>query len=80
MPDAVVIGPGPNGLVAANLLADAGWSVEVVEAADRPGGVVKSGELVEPGFVHDQFSAFYPLGAASPAFRSLRGSAAPRRP
>ena len=28
VPDAVVIGAGHNGLVAANLLADAGWSVE----------------------------------------------------
>ncbi|MGH3071004.1 MAG: phytoene desaturase family protein [Gaiellaceae bacterium] len=71
MPDAVVIGAGPNGLVAANILADAGWSVEVLETQDQPGGAVKSGELVEPGFVNDQFSAFYPLAAASPAFRRL---------
>lgn len=71
MPDAVVIGAGPNGLVAANMLADAGWSVQVLEAQDSPGGAVKSGELVEPGFVNDQFSAFYPLAAASPAIRKL---------
>ncbi|MDQ3825610.1 MAG: FAD-dependent monooxygenase, partial [Actinomycetota bacterium] len=29
MVDAVVIGAGPNGLVAANMLADAGWEVVV---------------------------------------------------
>jgi phytoene dehydrogenase-like protein len=72
MPDAVVIGAGPNGLVAANLLADAGWSVVVVEASDRPGGAVKSRPLVEPGFVNDEFSAFYPLAAASPVVQALR--------
>ena len=71
MPDAVVIGAGPNGLVAANVLADAGWSVDVLEAQDRPGGAVKSSEFVEPGFVSDEFSAFYPLAAASPAIRRL---------
>ena len=38
--DAIVIGPGPNGLVARNRLADAGWSVQVVEAAPEPGGAV----------------------------------------
>jgi phytoene dehydrogenase-like protein len=69
--DAVVIGAGHNGLVAANVLADAGWSVLVVEAEEEPGGAVRSGELIEPGFVHDRYSAFYPLGAASPVFRSL---------
>jgi phytoene dehydrogenase-like protein len=30
MPDAVVIGAGPNGLIAANLPADRGWSVAVI--------------------------------------------------
>ena len=71
MTDAIVTGAGPNGLVAANLLADAGWSVEVLEAQSRPGGAVKSSESVEAGFVHDEFSAFYPFAAASPVLRGL---------
>lgn len=71
MHDAVVIGAGHNGLVAANVLADAGWSVLVVEAEEEAGGAVSSGELIEPGYVNDRFSAFYPLGAASPVFRKL---------
>ena len=70
--DAVVIGSGPNGLVAANHLADRGWSVLVLEAQPDVGGAVRSAEDVHPGFVHDTFSAFYPLGAASPAIRDLR--------
>jgi phytoene dehydrogenase-like protein len=70
-PDAIVVGAGPNGLTAANALADAGWSVLVVEAEAEPGGAVKSAELIEPGFVNDVFSAFYPLAAASPALRAL---------
>ncbi|GAA0206668.1 NAD(P)/FAD-dependent oxidoreductase [Saccharothrix mutabilis subsp. mutabilis] len=69
--DAVVIGSGPNGLVAANLLADAGWEVAVLEAADEPGGAVRTAELTAPGFRNDLFSAFYPLGAASPVIAGL---------
>lgn len=69
--DAVVIGAGPNGLVAANHLADRGWAVRVLEAADVPGGAVRSGPLTIPGFTHDLFSAFYPLAVASPALRRL---------
>ncbi len=71
MPDAVVIGAGPNGLVAANVLADAGWSVVVLEAQPEPGGAVRTAELTLPGFRHDVFSAFYPLAVASPAMRSM---------
>lgn len=69
--DAVVIGAGQNGLVGANLLAQQGWSVLVLEEQDEPGGAVRSGELTEPGFVSDLFSSFYPLAVASPAIRSL---------
>ncbi|MFD4528300.1 phytoene desaturase family protein [Streptomyces sp. NPDC058470] len=71
MPDAVVIGAGPNGLVAANLLADAGWSVEVLEAQDVPGGAVRHDHGVAPAFASDLFSAFYPLAAASPVLARL---------
>ena len=69
--DAVVIGAGPNGLVAANQLLDAGWSVLVLEAQPTVGGAVRSDRAVHPDFVHDTFSAFYPLAATSPTIRSF---------
>jgi phytoene dehydrogenase-like protein len=66
-----VIGAGHNGLVAANLLADAGWSVVVCEATSFTGGAVRSAEITAPGFLSDLFSAFYPLTAASPVVTRL---------
>ncbi len=69
--DAVVIGAGPNGLVAANLLVDAGWSVLLLEAQPEPGGAVRSGEVTAPGFVSDLYSSFYPLTLASPIIAGL---------
>ena len=68
---AVVIGAGPNGLAAAIRLAEAGQPVTVLEAADRPGGAVRTEELTLPGFRHDTFSAVYPAAAASPAFARM---------
>src|SRR4051812_33646569 len=70
-PDAVVIGSGPNGLVAANVLATAGWSVLGLEAQPHIGGAVQSHRDVHPDYVHDTFSSFYPLGAASHAIARL---------
>lgn len=71
MTDAAVVGAGPNGLVAAVVLAHAGLDVTVYEAADRVGGGSRSSELTLPGLLHDDCSAFHPTGAGSPALRSL---------
>ena len=68
---AVVIGAGPNGLAAAIRLAEAGRPVTVLEAADRPGGAVRTEQLTLPGFHHDVFSSVYPAGAASPVFARM---------
>ncbi|MFC0438347.1 NAD(P)/FAD-dependent oxidoreductase [Kutzneria buriramensis] len=69
--DAVVVGAGHNGLVAANLLADAGWQVLVLEAAEQPGGAVRTAEIAAPGYRSDLCSAFFPMSAASPVFADL---------
>src|SRR3954471_23377016 len=69
--DAIIVGAGHNGLVAANLLADAGGSLLVVEATPPPGGAVRSGYVTAPGYLSDLFSSFYPLGYASPVMRGL---------
>jgi phytoene dehydrogenase-like protein len=71
MPDAVVVGSGPNGLAAAITLARAGRSVLVVERADTVGGGTRSAELTEPGFVHDVCSAIHSLTESSPFFAEL---------
>src|SRR4051794_22291825 len=68
---AVVIGSGPNGLVAAVALARAGLEVEVVEEQDEIGGGTRTGELTLPGFRHDLCAAIHPLARASPVFRDL---------
>jgi phytoene dehydrogenase-like protein len=69
--DAVVIGAGPNGLVAAAALARHGWRVLVLEAQSRPGGAAWTMELTQPGYLHDVGAAFFPFAHDSPAFRHL---------
>ena len=69
--DAVVVGSGPNGLMAAITMARAGRRTVVLEASSTPGGGSRSAELTEPGFVHDVCSSVHPTAVASPAFATV---------
>ncbi|KHL18917.1 phytoene dehydrogenase-like protein [Mumia flava] len=71
MTSAVVVGSGPNGLVGAIRLAQAGLDVTVLEAADRPGGGTRTSELTAPGLLHDDCAAFHPFGVLSEALAPL---------
>ena len=73
----MVVGAGPNGLVAAITLARAGWDVTVFEAAAVPGGGMRTEELTLPGVLHDVCSAIHPLALGSPAFREIAASDTP---
>lgn len=70
--DAVIIGGGPNGLVAGCVLAGAGLDVLLVEAhPTRIGGAVGSEPATRAGFVHDVGAGFFPWGRLSPALAAL---------
>ena len=65
--DAIVCGGGSNGLAAAIRLAEAGWSVLLLEANQEVGGAARTLESTLPGFRHDFGAAFFPLVKAAPS-------------
>lgn len=67
--DVSVVGSGPNGLAAAVILARAGLSVEVHEAASEIGGGTRTTALFDDDVRHDICATGHPLAAASPFFR-----------
>jgi len=69
--DAVVVGSGPNGLVGAVRLAEAGLRVLLLEGAAEFGGGLRSAALTLDGFTHDVCASVMPLALASKAFRDL---------
>jgi NADPH-dependent 2,4-dienoyl-CoA reductase/sulfur reductase-like enzyme len=69
--DAIVIGSGINGLVAAAELAQAGWSVILVERNAKIGGFIATEERTLPGYLHDTFSSWHPQFVTGPAYATL---------
>lgn len=67
---AVVVGAGPNGLAAAITLAQAGVSVQVLEAGAEPGGGLRSLAWPASDIIHDRCASVMALAASSPAFES----------
>jgi phytoene dehydrogenase-like protein len=68
---AAIIGSGPNGLSAAIVLAAHGIETTVFERNLQIGGACSTAETTLPGFRQDLGSSVYPMGIASPFFRSL---------
>ncbi|MEW2398256.1 NAD(P)/FAD-dependent oxidoreductase [Streptomyces sp. NPDC046862] len=69
--DAIVIGSGVNGLVAAAELAKDGWSVALLERGPRIGGFIATEERTLPGYRHDTYSSWHPLFVSGGAYATL---------
>jgi phytoene dehydrogenase-like protein len=70
--DAVIVGSGINSLVAAALLAKAGWRVCVLERNDWLGGAIRTAAITQPGFLHEVFAGWHPLFTGSAAYAELK--------
>ncbi|MBV9275380.1 MAG: NAD(P)/FAD-dependent oxidoreductase, partial [Verrucomicrobia bacterium] len=69
--DAIVVGSGINGLVAAAELAQAGWSVILIERNAEIGGFIATEERTLPGYLHDTFSSWHPMFVTGLAYGAL---------
>ncbi|MGY1915907.1 phytoene desaturase family protein [Blastococcus sp. SYSU DS0973] len=77
--DAVVIGSGINGLVAAALLAKDGRDVGVYERNPRLGGAIRTEtDTPAPGWTTDLLSCWHPLFVGGPAYPLLQDDLAAR--
>lgn len=63
-----IVGAGPNGLIAAAVLAEHGFEVQVFERNAKPGGAAASGSTLGEDIVVDLGAAAHPFAFGSAAF------------
>lgn len=63
-----IVGAGPNGLIAAAVLAEQGFDVQVFERNPHPGGAAASGSTLGEGTIVDLGAAAHPFAYGSRAF------------
>src|SRR5689334_2984877 len=71
--DAVVIGAGINGMVAAAELALAGWTVALIERNENIGGFIATEQRTRPGYLHDTYSSWHSQFVSGGAYAVLGG-------
>jgi phytoene dehydrogenase-like protein len=69
--DAVIIGSGINGMVAAAELALAGWTVALIERNQSIGGFIATEERTRPGYLHDTYSSWHSQFVSGAAYAVL---------
>jgi phytoene dehydrogenase-like protein len=69
--DAVIIGSGINGMVAAAELGLAGWKVALLERNPEIGGFIASEQSTARGYVHDSYSSWHTMFVSGPAYAAL---------
>jgi len=76
--DAVIVGSGINALVAASLLAKAGWRIALCERNATLGGAIATSTSHVPGFTIELLSSWHPLFVGGPAYAALAPDLAAR--
>lgn len=69
--DVVIIGAGPNGLVAGAYLAKAGLKVLLLEKRTEAGGGLATEEVTLPGCLHNTHSVYHMMVDYAPPYRDL---------
>jgi len=69
--DIVIVGGGPNGLVAGCYLARAGLKVAIADRRNELGGGVMTEEPRQAGFRHNVHAIYMPMADYAPAYQDL---------